>query len=90
MKRIDDDAQVQALAERLGVWSGIARNLAEGKSGVIAMQRWIIGFFPDGLLALETPDPLTAATLAVELSYQIFKGGPEGISWGVADPAPSH
>lgn len=55
---LNDDTQVQALCERLGAWPAITASIAAGHSGVVAVGAWVIGYFSDGLAAIETSDPL--------------------------------
>lgn len=73
---INDDRQVQALCERLGAWPAISASIAAGHSGVVTVGAWVIGYFADGLAAVETSNPLEQATIAVRMSGLI--GGPHG------------
>ena len=50
---INDDAKVQALCERLGVWPAISASIAAGHSGVLTVGAWVVGYFSDGLAAVE-------------------------------------
>lgn len=77
MKRaLNDDKQVQALCERLGAWPAISASIAAGHSGVVTVGAWVIGYFSDGLAAVEASNPLEQATIAARMSGLI--GGPHG------------
>lgn len=65
---LNDDTQVQALCERLGAWPAISASIAAGHSGVVAVGAWVIGYFADGLAAVETSDPLEQAALMARMS----------------------
>lgn len=73
---INDDVQVQALCERLGAWPAISASIAAGHSGVVTAGAWVIGYFSDGLAAVEASNPLEQATIAARMSGLI--GGPHG------------
>ena len=73
---IDDDAQIQALCERLGVWPAISASIAAGHSGVVTAGAWVVGYFSDGLAAVEASNPLEQAAIAARMSGLI--GGPRG------------
>jgi hypothetical protein len=73
---INDDAQVQALCERLGAWPAISASIAAGHSGVVTAGAWVVGYFSDGLAAVEASNPLEQAAIAARMSGLI--GGPRG------------
>jgi hypothetical protein len=84
MKRsLRDDAQVQALAERLGAWPAIRDSIRRGHSGALIAGDWVFGYFQDGLLAFETSSPIEAIALAGGIMQHL--GGP--VSASVARPA---
>ncbi len=74
---LNDDRQVQALCERLGAWPAISASIAAGHSGVLTVGAWVVGYFSDGLAAVEASDPLEQATLAARMSGLI--GGPRSL-----------
>ncbi|WP_157633704.1 hypothetical protein [Thioflavicoccus mobilis] len=51
---LSDDQEVRALAQRLGVWPAIQRNIADGHSGAIEAEHWVITFHDDGLVAIKS------------------------------------
>ena len=79
MRTIDDDEQVKALCERLGCWPPIAASIARGCSGVVSVGNWVIGYYTDGLAAIEADSPLQAAEMALVLSHKTLNGGPRGV-----------
>lgn len=57
---IEDDTAVKQLCQRLGCWGGMVESMAAGQSGVLNVDRWMIGYFADGLVAIEYDNPLEA------------------------------
>jgi hypothetical protein len=77
MKRtFNDDSEVRALAERLGAWPTIAASIRRGHSGAVIIGEWVIGYFTDGLIAIEASNPLEAVALAGSIVAHL--GGPVG------------
>lgn len=79
-----DDAEVQALAERMGAWPAIEASIRSGHSGSLIIGPWIFAYFMDGLVAIETSNPIEAAMLAAGIAAHL--GGP--ITAGFASPQP--
>lgn len=85
---IIDDQQVQALAERLGVWSIIAEQRAADQSGALVADGWFFAFFPDGLTAFRSDDPGEHAILMALVAAHI--GGPTTCGIGFHKPPATH
>ena len=85
---ITDDQQVQALAERLGVWTTIAEQLAADRAGSLVADGWFFTFFQDGLVALKTDNPAEQAMLMAAVPAQI--NGPTTYGIGFHKPPATH
>lgn len=85
---ITDDQQVQALAERFGVWATIAAQIAADQSGTLVADGWVFLFFQDGLVALKTDDPVEIAMLTAAVAAHI--NGPKTYGIGFHKPPVTH
>ncbi len=65
---IEDDAAVKQLCQRLGCWEDMVKSMAAGQSGVLAVGEWAIGYFVDGLIAIEYDSPLEAGLTAAHIA----------------------
>jgi Ethanolamine utilization protein EutJ (predicted chaperonin) len=74
MKRvISNDRAVRRLAKKLGAWSAIAEAIAIGQSGVVGAGTglWTIGYFQDGLVAIEAHNPIEQAEIALMMASRL-------------------
>lgn len=84
---IEDDTAVKQLCERLGCWGDMVESMAAGQSGVLAVNRWTIGYFADGLIAIEYDSPLEAGLMAEYIAQNtIYRDGGTRRPWREGRP----
>ena len=72
---IDDDAEVKRLAKRLGAWRKIRISIKDGESGVAIAGDWLIGYYDDGFIAYQIPDPLARAAALGDMMKPLRRNG---------------
>lgn len=73
---INDDTTVKQLCEGFGCWKAMVDSMAAGESGVLAIERWVSGYFADGLVALQCGSVLESSLMAQHMAAgTIYRDG---------------